>query len=350
MTGRVAPDASHYISPTSFNQMAPFMNNTMRQRLQPTGTAYAPDTTDVWTREVRRSNTTAPASDFVLDRSGEARQVRRQQNAERHSAARSAIPPTQQGGAMPMTAPGRRVVTRPGANVARSAAPGMPMTANTARSATTHGGQQAAGQQRRVVARSTRVDNSAWVNYSNQVGSAPHTAGRRFSAEQCLADYSACMDRYCERRNTQYNRCYCSPRLAQIDAQYQPRIREGVRQLTIIREGGPLPGQGMTDAELEEFWEKTFSGAGWGNSMASLNATLAELEAMDMESRVRGQNAFVTGHEFCVQHIVGCSYMAQNMLNVYRSKIARDCSTYENTLHMMTQILESTITQMTGAP
>ena len=52
----------------------------------------------------------------------------------------------------------------------------------------------------------------------------------------------------------------------------------------------------------------------------------------DMESRVRGQNAFATGHQYCVNHLRSCSSMSSNMRDAYKSEISRDCAAYESSL------------------
>jgi len=333
LSGNVSPNASNYITPTSFNQMAPFMTNHARERLQPAGTARATDTTSVWTRNIRTANVT-PASDFAKGKSDSAQ-----------FAANRARPAMQSQGSQSTTQQ-RRVVARAGTNTARSATPGTLVSSSTARSAApqAHSGGQRSDQ-RRVVARSARGENANFHQYQ-QANITGHD-GRRFSAEQCLADYSRCMDGYCKRENASYNRCYCSQRLAQIDAAYQPVIRDALNRLAVLENGGAeFPNGGMTDEELEEFWGETFAGAGWGNTMASLNATFAELEATNMESRIRGQNAFATGHDYCMQHIQGCFYAAQNLRNVYRSEIAKDCAAYENHLNLMKRLADSAISKL----
>ena len=62
-----------------------------------------------------------------------------------------------------------------------------------------------------------------------------------------------------------------------------------------------------------------------------------------MESRVRGQNAFATGHEYCVQHLRGCYYMAGNLRDAYRSEIARDCAEYEQSLMTLKSVAETVV-------
>ena len=62
-----------------------------------------------------------------------------------------------------------------------------------------------------------------------------------------------------------------------------------------------------------------------------------------MESRVRGQNAFVTGNEYCSQYLDRCSYMSDNLRDAYRSEISRDCNAYEQTLQKIKNAAESIV-------
>ena len=76
------------------------------------------------------------------------------------------------------------------------------------------------------------------------------------------------------------------------------------------------------------------------NSWTNLDNAL-NIDWAGMESRVRGQNAFVTGHEYCIQHLRGCAYAASNIRDAYRSEIARDCNTYEQSLQRVQNAAES---------
>lgn len=332
LTGRISANKSDYMTPATFNQMAPFMTSQMRERLAPAGVDTAPDNTSVWNRDVRTINVT-PAADYVKDNhNAQGRQV--VARAGTTNAARSA------------TASG---ATNASPNAARAATTGTQAGAGAARAATPQSGQRAGGgqrseQNRQVVARATRGDNTIYSRNA-AVANAQNYSQVSVTSEQCLADYAACMDQYCERKNTKYNRCYCSPKLAQIDGQYQPAIDDILRRIVIIQNGGPGD---MTDEEIEEFWEETFGGGGWGNSMASLNEALGQINWADAESRVRGQNAFVTGHEYCMRNLSGCFYMAENLKGVYRSEIAKDCAVYERYMNQLKTIAESTLRQLGG--
>ncbi|GHT57786.1 hypothetical protein FACS18945_2820 [Bacteroidia bacterium] len=148
------------------------------------------------------------------------------------------------------------------------------------------------------------------------------------------------MDGYCERTNAAYNRCYCSARLAQVDAAFKPAIEDILQQIVIAQGGRD---NYLTDEELEDLWQGTFFQHVGINDMASLNEKLSSINWADTESRVRGQNAFVVGHEWCTQHLTGCYYMASQLRDAYRSEIARDCGTYEKYLEAMKLVAEQAL-------
>lgn len=97
-----------------------------------------------------------------------------------------------------------------------------------------------------------------------------------------------------------------------------------------------------TDAEMNEYWMNTIGKYSGENTWVNLENAL-DIDWASTESRVRGQTAFVTGHEYCVQHLRGCSYMATNLRDAYRSEIARDCSTYEQSLQRLKTVAESIV-------
>lgn len=245
----------------------------------------------------------------------------------------------------------RRVVPRPSA--ARSATNATTRRVNTPDTTTTRAvsssQSNARSNNRRVVARSglrqnAQVRNAARGDASYTARTVANTANfsesesARVSSARCLADYTECMNGYCERKETAYNKCYCSAKLSQIDAQYQDTI-DG-----LIKEILTLKGTNMwSDAEMNEYWMNTVGQySGSENSWLNLENAL-NIDWTSMESRVRGQTAFNTGHEYCVQHLRGCSYMASNLRDAYRSEIARDCVTYEQSLQSLKNVAESII-------
>ncbi|MDR1207315.1 MAG: hypothetical protein LBK26_02785 [Rickettsiales bacterium] len=320
--GDIAPNATDYVSPSSYNVMRPFLGNKMAADLRPRGTGAAPDPAPAYARIATGTGIT-PASAYAKPK------------ADARSASAPAAP--QQ----------RRVVARSAVGGATGA------SVNSARAAIVQGGavvaQQRGGaksatpQSRRVVARAGRADNSAAMQ---NAGNAAVLASSQFvanvSAEQCLADYTNCMNGYCRRESALYNRCYCSPKLAQIDSEFQPAINAALERLMYLQNGG----SDLSDARQEEAWNEIFGGGASGNSLAGLNSALSNIEWPAAEDRVRGQNAFATGHEYCAQHLAGCYYMASNMKSVYRSEIARDCAAYESYLEKLKIVAESAVRQL----
>ena len=202
---------------------------------------------------------------------------------------------------------------------------------------------------RRVVARSglrstatVRSGNRADTSYTNQASANAYANMRysdteRVSSSRCLADYSECMDNYCMRENTAYNRCYCSSKLSQIDATYQASITNLINKILTIKNTNR-----WTDDEMSEYWMSTVGKYRGENSWSNLDDAL-DIDWAGMESRVRGQTAYTTGHEYCIQHLRGCSYMISNLRDAYRSEISRDCSNYEQSLLRIKNAAESII-------
>ena len=163
------------------------------------------------------------------------------------------------------------------------------------------------------------------------------TSSTKVSAQRCFADYKECMEYYCQREDTAYNRCYCSAKLAQIDAKYQNKIDELIQKIIKLKYKVDT-----TDEEIAEYWDKTVGTYTQTNPWVNIDNAL-NIDWADTESRVRGQNAFVTGHSYCAAHLRGCSYMASNLRDAYKSEIARDCETYEKSLQQIQTAAESVI-------
>ncbi len=258
----------------------------------------------------------------------------------------------------------RRVVARSanssGGISARSATVGQTNSGVTARSASTQtsyensdisytNARSAATSNRRVVARrgSSDIDtvsrasrlNGSYVYKTTQAAEtdAASSTTESISTARCLADYVTCMNGYCERDTTSYNRCYCSSKLAQIDAEYQPEIDSLTKQIIVLKNEGTY-----TDAEMQEYWEEKVGQYTGDDSWTKLDNAL-DIDWSDTESRVRGQQAFLTGHEYCIQHLQACSYMSANMRDAYVSQINRDCATYKTSLQTVKDAAESII-------
>lgn len=261
------------------------------------------------------------------------------------------------GGATPMQSVGKRgVVKRP--SPARAATTTKTTTANTrrvvprssvARSGTNNNAMRNTyTNNRNVVARSgTRGNNLRSTNVRSTTvrrqATNTTTTSSTTSSQKCFANYKECMEMYCKREDTAYNRCYCSAKLAQIDSKYQNKIDDLIQQIIILQNTTIQPSS--DDEELstvEDYWEDTVGQYTQTNPWTNIDKAL-DIKWPDTETRFRGQNAFNTGHEYCVAHLRACSYMASNMRDAYKSEIARDCATYESTLQKIQYAAESVI-------
>ncbi|MBQ7289567.1 MAG: hypothetical protein IJW84_01580 [Alphaproteobacteria bacterium] len=232
----------------------------------------------------------------------------------------------------------RRVVPRTAKTTARSATASNTASAQNTRRVVARRGNLR-GNQTQTVVSTPATNRSHPTTYTNRSATTQtaSTTTERVSSTRCLSDYTECMNQYCERENTAYNRCYCSSKLSQIDSEYQPAIENLITQILTMRSTNT-----WTDAEMDEYWMSTVGKYTNENSWTNLDAAL-DINWADMESRVRGQNAYNAGHEYCVQHLQGCYYMAGNLRDAYRSEIARDCATYEQSLQRLKNAAESIV-------
>ena len=286
--------------------MYPYMNNQMRTNLNPgvtTSQSLNPINTVVRTtrlgperRVVPRPTNTQRTATTINGRG-----IAPQTGAQTSSPARA--------GTMATTnSTGRRVVARSGI----SRAPAMARNTNT------------------------RTNNNE-TYYNNQKTYYSETS-ERVSSARCLADYTDCMNSYCERENTAYNRCYCSSKLSQIDAKYQNDIESLITQIITLQNSSK-----WSDSEMNEYWMENVGKYYGDNSWTGIDDALNSIKWNDMDSRVRGQNAFATGHQYCSQHLAGCYYMSSNLRDAYRSEISRDCSAYEQYLYKIKNAAESIV-------
>lgn len=211
-------------------------------------------------------------------------------------------------------------------------------------------------QPRRVVQRSNTnvrvaTNNNAGIN-ARAAATAPvrvrnantvrtttnyYTTNERPSSQRCMSDYKECMEDYCKREDTAYNRCYCSAKLAQIDAKYQNKIDELIQKIIRLKYN-----TNATSDEIKEYWDQTVGTQTGDNPWINIDNAL-NIEWADAQSRIRGQNAFNTGHQYCSQHLRACYYMASNLRDAYKSEIARDCEAYEKSLQRIQDAAESVI-------
>jgi len=288
-------------TPTSgytYNYMYPYMNNQMRSALNP-GNANAQSTSPI---NAVVKTVPLPASN------DESRRV----IARTANAARSATPRAATNGTM-------------GANttVARSAVGAYAPTNNNVNRRVSP---------RRSVARATRTNTEIVGNVNSSTSGSVYV-----TASRCLADYTDCMNSYCERADTEYNRCFCSSKLSQIESTYQPQIDSLIKQ--IIRAKDTTT---WTDEEMATYWNNKIGQYFDENAWENLDDAL-DIDWPDASARMQGQNAYLTGHQYCVQHLTNCAYAAPNMRDVYRSEIARDCAAYEKSLDRLKTALETAL-------
>ena len=232
-------------------------------------------------------------------------------------------------------APTRRV-TRTKSSIARSATTttNNATVARSGRTSNTTGTTQTTAPTRRILSRDNGNTRNRTANTNTLYVS---TSGETLSSARCLADYTECMNGYCQREETAYNRCYCSARLSQIDATYQSQLDNLIYKLISLQTTNA-----WSTEEMNEYWMMTIGKYRGENSWTNLENAL-NIDWAGMESRVRGQQAFVTGHEYCIQHLRGCYYMASNLRDAYRSEISRDCDAYETSLQNIKDAAESLI-------
>ena len=292
----VARRASNYVDPETYAYMYPYLNNQMRTDLNPgTTVSLVNNPVDVFVKTTQM---------------GEPRRVVPRTQKNNSTTARAASTPTTVTTSSAQTA--RRVVARPQSNSANITFP-------------------------RGTSRTSRDDNNSSSARTAASTTSTYTSGNAIPAARCMADYINCMNGYCERDNTAYNRCYCSAKLAQIDSKYQNKISDLIIQILKLQGTNE-----WTDEELNEYWENVISVHTGENTWTNLDNAL-DIDWLSTESRTRGQQAFLTGHTYCSQHLQGCAYMAGNMRDAYRSQISRDCNAYEDSLIRLKNAAESMI-------
>lgn len=287
-------------TPTSgytYNYMYPYLNNQMRTTLNP-GNANAQSTSPI---NVVVKTTPLPDDNStrrVIARSGRAATTPRQNSTYTQNSVIRSMPN------MPA------IPTNLNNNTNRRVSP------------------------RGSIARATRTDpntaNTGTINYS--------TSNSNFvSANRCMADYTECMNSYCVRADTEYNRCFCSSKLSQIESTYQPQIDSLIKQILRAKQTGD-----WTDAEMAEYWNDMIGQYVGENTWTKLDDAL-NIDWPSATDRMDGQNAYLTGHQYCVQHLHNCAYAVPNMRDVYRSEIARDCAAYEKSLDKLKTALETAL-------
>ena len=288
---------SKYVDPQSYAYMYPYLNNKMRTEMNP-GTTV---------------NMTNNPIDVIVKT--------KQMSEPRRVVPRTAKPGSNTSRAATTTSSQtRRVVQRPSQTTSARVSTNATTTPMSARSAR---------------ARDARADNSA--TRATTIDTTATPVGQNVSATRCMADYAACMDGYCARADTAYNRCYCSAKLSQIDSTYQPQINDLIVQIINLRGGGT-----WTAEEMNEYWMSVVGNYAGENSWVNLDNAL-NITWPEPEERMTGQNAFLIGHQYCVQHLRACAYMSSNLRDAYRSRISRDCATYEQSMERIKTAAEALI-------
>lgn len=322
----VSTNTSDYVSPSTYENLYPYMNNKMRVRLNPGVTPSLSESSTAISAYTKTNG---------INESGR-RVVSRAATNPTVSSARSGTISSNGNTARRVVSRGNTITS--GGNTARSA-----INNNSAVSARAGAISANGTAARRVVSRGTSEQRSTTRADASYRGGIATNSGidqstKTITTDQCLADYTTCMDSYCERENTNYNRCYCSSKLAQIDSEYQTDITNLLKQILELQNGGST----YTEAEMNAYWIEKIGQYTGDNSWTNIDEDL-DIDWSNTESRVRGQQAFLTGHEYCSQHLRACYYMASNLRDAYRSNIARDCATYESKLGKIKTAAESVI-------
>ena len=325
---RATARASDYVSANTYNNLYPYMNNTMRTNLNP---GVSPSQSNAQINVLTRTKSNGTATRNVVPR--RATTSTATARAATSSAANS------QRSAITTNTTTRRVAPRTNtsttaragttSNTAARAATPTATRRVTARAGTTGTSVQSANRTSRTNGASTISRQDTTAVYT--------TTTEPISSARCMADYIDCMNNYCQRQDTEYNRCYCSAQLAQIDAKHKPEIDRLIKEILTVKTKNY-----WTDAEMDEYWMETIGQYTGENSWQNLEDAL-NIDWAGTESTVRGQQAFAMGHQYCVQHLQGCAYMQTNMRDAYRSEIARDCAAYETSLQQLQNAAESIV-------
>lgn len=286
----------------NYNYMYPYLNNQMRTALNP---------------GVTTSQSTSPINAVV--------------RTEQLASPRRVVPRTNATAARSATTAQNNMISAAGStgtntNTARRV---------VARSATPTSNATTAARGGTTSARTDRVDSTYIGRARANAAANPVPTPETIPSARCMADYTECMNGYCRRENTAYNRCYCSAKLSQIDATYQNQIDSLIQQLITVQYTNQ-----WSQEEMNEYWMSVVGKYSGENSWESLENAL-NIDWAATESRVRGQQAYNTGHEYCIQHLRGCYYLAENLRDAYMSQILRDCQTYEQSLMRIKTAAES---------
>ncbi|MDR2685276.1 MAG: hypothetical protein LBB23_00695 [Rickettsiales bacterium] len=328
---QVQATAADFVSPESYNYMQPYLNAGMMRQLSPDRTMMQNQTTQFKRKVMPRSYNSAARSAAAPD----------------VAAASATLQARGAGFDLPQTVQttrgsvGAARNSTPQDRQMRNGIPGSDMEGLTltpqwadpklARAADINAGIQAGGLTstgRRITARgghNTGAARSATVQTGGRLtpnaGSVPlaqTTGASEVSLSQCMADYKKCMDGYCSRPASKYDRCYCSAKLAQLDAKFQPQIEMAQKKLAVLSVSGKVDDWSATDAGNVFDWAGT-------------------------EATIKGQEAYLAGNNVCSKRMYGCYYAASQLTNLYRSEMSKSCKAYENYLTAFLNSLEAQV-------
>lgn len=246
-------------------------------------------------------------------------------------------------GIIKRTTNARAATTTNNASTNRRVVPRGNTNTTTARAATNNSNNRGSNirNAQNIVPRSVKPVRARNTNSARITTS--YTTTEKVSSNRCFSDYKTCMEMYCQREDTAYNRCYCSAKLAQIDAKYQNKIDELIQEIVKLQYSTTNSGEEYESlSSVKTYWDEAIGSYTGTNPWVNIENAL-NIEWPDAQSRIRGQNAFNTGHEYCVKNLRGCYYMATNMRDAYKSEIARDCEAYEQSLKKIQMAAESVI-------
>lgn len=275
----------NFLSNSEYNEISPYLSNTMRGAI------------NSGRKTVSRSAIgTTPT--IGLNSSG----LYLNNSSTGTSTARSA---TSSKGSQ--TSAARKVVSRSattskGVSSARSATTSSAGRTSSSSSSRTSTGTSAS---RNVISRSARTSATTTATTSST---------NILAGEDCYTSYKKCMDNYCALNTSSYKRCFCSSRLATIEATYEDDIEELLNRIIILRAG----------VSIDE--ESNFS------SIDNLETTLNSIDWAGMENQLRGTTAYETAKTYCIKDLTNCYYMSRSLEKSYSTEISNDCNSYENTL------------------
>ncbi len=291
LTGR---NVSAYANQQSLSSMTPYMTQAMKNRLEINAARSASVTT--------ANNIRAVQTGTMAKNSGNVATGGKRGVVARSGASMARAGTTSMASSVTSTSParvassasaGRGVVARSGTSTARAGTTSMARSTTNARSGTN------------TINQSTAI-----------VTDDPNASA--VSSDRCIADYQKCMDGYCLTETSKYKRCFCSDRLIEIENGVQPSIDGLMEEIVASQIGDSASKDYMSIQEMQADLA----------SLGSLENSL-KIDWAKASNQLKGQAAYDTANNYCLQHLQGCYYMQSTLKNVYRSEVNKACMTYE---------------------